>query len=51
MIRQVRHEFNPGPPSNPRKVNWYGRLERGKLAKRYRINRLHAQALVEDAQR
>ena len=50
MNAQERHaRFNPGPPSNPRRVNVYGHWRRGAAAKRHRIDTLHAAALEENA--
>lgn len=43
------YEF--GPPSNPRRVNFYGHFKRGEAAKKHRINLLHAEALEVDAAR
>jgi hypothetical protein len=40
-----------GPPTNPRRVNFYGRLKRGADAKRFRVNRAWDEALVEDHDR
>jgi hypothetical protein len=47
----LRPEFNPGPPSNPRRLNFYGHFRRGAQVRRYRINQAHEAALREDAAR
>ena len=41
--------FNPGPPSNPRRVGFYGHFKRGVAAKRFRVNQAHAAALLADS--
>ena len=46
-----RRESRFGPPSNPRRVNFYGHFPRGKDAKRHRVNQAHERALIEDAVR
>lgn len=43
--------YNPGPPSSPRKLTFYGHFPHGKAAKRYRITLLHEEALEENARR
>lgn len=42
--------YNPGPPSSPRILTNYGHFPHGKAAKQFRINRLHGEALLENAQ-
>ena len=44
-----KRESNFGPPSNPRKGGFYGKLRKGQDAKRFRRNQAHVVALVEDA--
>jgi len=44
-------EPNFGPPTNPRRVNFYGHFKRGAQAKRFRVNQAHERALLEDAKR
>ena len=51
MTTWPKREFTFGPPSNPRRVNFFGHFSRKLAAKRWRINLLHGQALVEDAAR
>lgn len=51
MPRRKGYEFNPGPPSNPRRLNFYGHFKRGADAKRFRVNRAHTEALRENAAR
>lgn len=49
---ECRHaRFNPGPPSNPRRLNFYGHYRRGVQAKRFRVNQAHVEALRDDAAR
>lgn len=43
--------FNPGPPSNLRRVNFFGAFRQAPAAKRLRVNRAHVEALTEDVDR
>ena len=48
------HEYRQreyGPPSNPRKVQFYGHFPRRQTALRFRVNQAHVEALVENAGR
>lgn len=51
-----RHgRFNPGPPTSPRGVNFYGHFRQGVLAKRFglaqRIAAAHEAAVIENRRR
>ena len=48
MTGHRTRESNFGPPSSPRKGNFYGKLRRGIDAKRFRRNQAHIEALIED---
>jgi len=49
---EARHaRFAPGPPTNPRRVNFYGHFKRGATAKRFHMNQVHSKALRENAAR